>query len=148
MRRLGAMVSAGAIVLMAAGAAAQAKPSFAGEWKMVTSGGQGDPGVDLVITQDAATMTVDYRRGQPPAPAKVTYRLDDSARPNAAPPTRARWVGNGLVVTAATGAGEETRTFTLSGGDLVVATSLAPRRGGTTTVTTVTYKRYQRGFGG
>ena len=34
MRRVTAILSAAAVVLMAAGLAAQAKPSFAGEWKI------------------------------------------------------------------------------------------------------------------
>ena len=35
MRRVTAILSVAAVVLMAAGLVAQAKPSFAGEWKIV-----------------------------------------------------------------------------------------------------------------
>jgi hypothetical protein len=64
MRRVTAILSVAAVVLMAAGLVAQAKPSFAGEWKMVApGGGQGEPGVDLIITQGATAMTVEYMRG-------------------------------------------------------------------------------------
>ena len=38
MRRVTAILSVAAVVLMAAGLVAQAKPSFAGEWKMCRSG--------------------------------------------------------------------------------------------------------------
>jgi hypothetical protein len=52
-----------AVVLTAAGLRAQAKPSFAGEWKIDREAdggrGQGVPGVDLTITQGAASMTVE-----------------------------------------------------------------------------------------
>ena len=45
MRRVTAILSVAAVVLMAAGVVAQAKPSFAGEWKMVAANGQGvNPG--------------------------------------------------------------------------------------------------------
>ena len=48
MRRVTAMLSVAAVVLTAAGVVAQAKPSFAGEWKIVgdpdSGGGQAAPG--------------------------------------------------------------------------------------------------------
>ena len=59
----------------------------------------------------------------------------------------AMWPGHNLVVTTTTGAGEEKRTFSMTGDDLVVETS-APARTGAPNVTTVTYKRYERGHGG
>ena len=52
-----------------------------------------------------------------------------------------------LVVTTTTRAGEEKRTFSMEGGDLVVETSV-PARIGSPNVTKVTYKRYERGHGG
>ena len=58
------------------------------------------------------------------------------------------WAGNKLVVTTTTGAGEEKRTFSMDGGNLVVETSATARNGGAPNVTKVTYKRYERGFGG
>jgi hypothetical protein len=160
MRRVTAILSVAAVVLMAAGLVAQAKPSFAGEWKMVApGGGQGEPGVDLIITQGATAMTVEYMRGgQLPAPGKLTYNLDGSASKNmpagrgGGAPTeqvsKAMWAGNNIVVTTTTGAGEEKRTFSMDGGYLVVETSAPGRNGGAPDVTKVTYKKYERGFGG
>jgi hypothetical protein len=155
MRRVTAVLSLAAVVLMAAGVVAQTRPSFAGEWKMVIARGQGEPGVDLIITQDATAMTVEYMRGQ--APAKLTYKLDGSVSKNmmagrgGGAPTeqvsKAMWAGNNIVVTTTTGGGEEKRTFSMDGGDLVVETS-APARMGAPNITKVTYKRYERGHGG
>ena len=162
MRRVTAIVSVAAVVLMAAGLVAQAKPSFAGEWKLVADRGLGEPGIDLTITQSATAMTVEYRAGGPaPAPVKLTYNLDGSVSKNmttagrgGGAPTeqvsKAMWAANKLVVTTTTGAGEEKRTFSMEGGDLVVETSApAPARGGgAPNVTKVTYKKYERGYGG
>jgi hypothetical protein len=153
------MLSLAAIVLMTAGVVAQAKPSFAGEWKKVAADGQGEPGVDLIITQGAAAMTVEYTRGgQAPAPVKLAYTLDGSvsrnmmaSRGGGAPTeqvSKAMWAGNSVVVTTTTSAGEEKRTFSMDGGDLVVETSASVRNGGAPSVTKVTYKKYVRGFGG
>jgi hypothetical protein len=77
MRRVTAILSAAAVVLMAAGVVAQAKPNFAGEWKMMVARGQGEPGVDLIITQSATAMTFEYRAG-----VKLTYKLDGSESKN------------------------------------------------------------------
>ena len=160
MRRVTAILSVAAVVLMAAGLVAQAKPSFAGEWKMVADpAAQGEPGIDLTITQSATAMTVEYRAGgQAPAPVKLTYKLDGSVSKNmmagrgGGAPTeqvsKAMWAGNNIVVTTTTGAGEEKRTFSMEGGYLVVETSAPARNGGAPNVTKVTYKRYERGFGG
>jgi hypothetical protein len=158
MRRVTAILSVAAVVLMAAGLGAQAKPSFAGQWKMVVQNGQGVPGVDAIITQDATSMTVEYVRGQAPAPVKLTYKLDGSVSKNmmagrgGGAPTeqvsKAMWAGNNIVVTTTTGAGEEKRTFSMEGGNLVVETSAPARNGGAPNVTKVTYTRYVRGFGG
>jgi hypothetical protein len=156
MRHLTAILNMAAVVLMTASLAAQAKPSFAGEWKMVPpDGGQGEPGVDLIITQSATAMTVEYTRGQ--APAKLTYKLDGSASRNTstgrgggAPAeqiSKATWVASSIVLTTTTAAGEEKRTFSIEGGDLVVEIS-APVRSGAPKATKVTYKRYERGHGG
>ena len=104
-------------------------------------------------------MTVeDMGGGQAPAPVKLTYKLDGSVSKNmmagrgGGAPTeqvsKAMWAGNNLVVTTTTGAGEEKRTFSMDGGDLVVETSAPARNGGAPNVTKVTYKRYERGFGG
>jgi hypothetical protein len=158
MRRVAAILSVSAVVLMAAGVVAQAKPSFAGEWKKVTTDGQGEPGVDLTIRQSATAMTVEYRAGgQAPAPVTLTYKLDGSVSKNmmagrgGAPieeVSTAMWAANTLVVTTTTSAGAEKRTFAMEGGDLVVETSPAARGGGAPSISKVTYKRYERGHGG
>ncbi len=163
MRRVTAILSVAAVVLMAAGLAAQAKPSFAGEWKIVADpaadggGGRGGgPGMDLTITQGATAMTLEYMK--PPAPVKLTYKLDGSVSKNmmagrgGGAPTeqvsKAMWAGNTLLVTTTTGAGEEKRTFSMDGDYLVVETSAPARNGGAPNITKVTYQRYERGFGG
>ena len=163
MRRMTAILSVAAVVLMAAGLVAQAKPSFAGEWKIAGDpdggGGRGGPGSDLTIGQDATAMTLEYRGdGQAPAPVTLTYKLDGSVSKNpmagrggGAPieqVSKAMWAGNNLVVTTTTGAGEEKRTFSIEGGYLVVETSAPARNGGAPNITKVTYKKYERGFGG
>lgn len=130
MRRVTAMLSVAAVVSMAAGLIAQAKPSFAGEWKMVAANGQGEPGVDLIITQGATSITVEYKRGGPAKASKAT------------------WAANNLVVITTTGAGEEKRTFSMEGSNLVVETSAPARAGGAPNITKVTYQRYERGHGG
>lgn len=141
MRRVTAILSMGAVVLMAAaGVVAQAKPNFAGEWKKAGAPGSSQPGVDLTITQSATAMTVEYRAGsEAPAPVKLTYQLDGSG---------SKWAANKLVVTTKTSAGEEKRTFWMEGGDLVVETSTPARAGAAANTTKVTYRKYQRGHGG
>ena len=165
MRRVTAILSVAAVVLMAAGLVAQTKPSFAGEWKIAADppdggGGRGGgPGVDLTITQGATAMTLEYMGGgQAPAPVKLTYKLDGSVSKNmmagrgGGAPTeqvsKAMWAGNNIVVTTTTGAGEEKRTLSMEGGCLVVQTSAPARYFGAPNVTKVTYKKYERGFGG
>jgi hypothetical protein len=163
MRRVTAMLGVAAVVLMADGLVAQAKPSFAGEWKIAADpdrgGGLGEPGKDLTITQSATAMTVEYRAGgQAPAPVKLTYDLDGSVSKNVmagrvgGAPTeqvsKAIWAANKLVVTTMTGAGEEKRTFSTEDGNLVVETAAPARNGGAPNITRVTYKKYERGHGG
>lgn len=165
MKRVAASLSVAAVILMAPGLVAQAKPSFAGEWKIVANppdGGDGrgsGPGIDLTIKQGATAMTLEYRGGgQAPAPVKLTYNLDGSVSKNmmagrgGGAPTeqasKAMWAGNKIVVTTTTGAGEEKRTFSMDGGYLVVETSAPSRDGRAPNVTKVTYKKYERGFGG
>ncbi len=158
MRCVTAILSVAAAVLMVAGLAAQAKPSFAGEWKLVADSGLGEPGIDLTITQGATAMTVELRAGgQAPAPVKLTYTLDGSVSKNmvaggSSVPieqvARAMWTGNNIVVTTTTGAGEEKRTFSIEGDNLVVETSAPARDGRAPNLTKLTYKRYERGHGG
>lgn len=162
MKRVATILSVAAVALMAAGLVAQTKPSFAGAWKIAADpdggGAQGTAGVDLTITQVASAMTLEYRGdGQAQAPVKLTYKLDGSASKNmmasrGGAPTeqssKATWSGNNLVVTTTAAAGEEKRTFSMEGGNLVIETSAPGRNGGARNVTKVTYKRYERGFGG
>jgi hypothetical protein len=161
MRRVTAILSAAAVVLLSAGLFAQAKPSFAGEWKIAADpadggdGRSGGPGVDLIVTQDAAAMTVEYAK---PLPVKLTYKLDGSVSKNVLPGrggaapieqvSKAMWAGNNIVVTTTTGAGEEKRTFSRDGSDLVVETSAPARSGSASKISRVTYQKYVRGFGG
>ena len=89
---------------------------------------------------------------------KLTYKLDGSVSKNMMPgrgggaPTeqvsKAMWAGNNIVVTTTTSAGEEKRTFSMDGGNLVVETSAPARNGGAPNITKVTYQTYERGFGG
>ena len=155
MRRVTVVLSVAAVVLMAAGVVAQVKPSLAGEWKMV--GDLVGPEGDLTITQNATTMTLEGG-DQTPAPVKVTYKLDGSVSKNmmtgrgGGAPTeqvsKAMWAANKLVVTTTTGAGEEKRTFSMEGGNLVVETSAPAHAGRAPNVTKVTFKRIERGHGG
>ena len=156
MRRATAILSVAAVVLMASGLGAQAKPSFAGEWKMSVGELVGPEG-DLIITQNATTMTLEGG-DKTTAPGKNTYKLDGSVSKNmmvgrgGGAPTeqtsKAMWAGNNIVVTTTTGAGEEKRTFSMEAGNLVVETASPARAGGAPNVTKVTYKRIVRGHGG
>jgi hypothetical protein len=165
MRRLTAILSFVAAFLVVADVFAQAKPSFAGEWKIATNqaddgGGRGGgPGLDLVITQDATSMTVEYVRGPAPASAKLTYKLDGSVSRNTIYGSgrsgastelvsKAVWAGSAIVVTTTTGSGEEKRTFSIDAGYLVIETAAAAAKGGVQTTSKVVYQRYERGFGG
>jgi hypothetical protein len=139
MRRVtAAILSMAAIVLMVAGLGAQAKPSFAGEWKMAIGELVGPEG-DLIITQNATTMTLDGG-DKTPAPGKRTFKLDGSDSKN----TKTTWAGNNLVLTTTTRAGEEKLTFSMEAGNLVVETSAR----GAANATKVTFKRIIRGHGG
>jgi hypothetical protein len=83
MRRVTAILSVAAVVLMAAGLVAQGKPSFAGDWMMVGPDGRGDPRATFTITQSATAMTLEYKGcHQEPPSGKLTYKLDGSASKN------------------------------------------------------------------
>lgn len=167
MRCVTAILSVAAVALTGVGLVAQprpdfvdqAKPSFAGEWKLNVPMGQGEPGADLTVTQTPTAITFAYRASsQGPAPGKFTYKLDGSenknivAGPSGGAPTeqasKATWAGSKLVVTTTTGVGEETRTFSTDGVYLLVEISASGRNGGAPNVTRFTYQRYERGFGG
>lgn len=161
MRRITAMVSAAAVVLMTAGLFAQAKPSFAGKWTRVVDaaapapggggrGGGGGLGMDLTIGQDATTLTIEYMGGgQAPAPVKLVYKLDGSESKNSVPgrggvmeqTAKASWTGNTLSVNTTMMNGEQKRTFAIEGDSLVVETVQPGRDGGPGTPTKLTYKK-------
>jgi hypothetical protein len=162
MRRVTSVLSVAAIVLTMAGLAAQAKPSFAGKWTMdpasapPAGGGRGGRGgglgMELTITQDASTMTINYMGGgQNPAPVTLTYKLDGTESKNmmagrgGGAPTeqvsKATWTGNTLTVVTTTGFGEQKRVFAIEGGNLTVETTAPGRDGGPGTPTKVTYKK-------
>jgi hypothetical protein len=115
--------------------------------------GQGAPGADLTIVQNNTAMTLAYRDG-----TKFTYTLDGSASRNVmhgrnggAPVEQvatARWAGNTIVVTTATTAGNERRTFSMQGEYLVVETTAPAPSGGAASPAKVAYQPYVRGFGG
>jgi len=158
MRRVKAILSVVAAVLMTAGVFAQARPSMAGDWMAIGPDGRGDPGATMTITQSATAMTLEYVGcDQRAAPAKLTYALDGSVSRNrmvggGGTPTdqvsKATWVGNKVVVTTTTASGDEKRTFSLEGDDLVVETSAPGRNGGAPNVARVTYTKYECGVGG
>jgi hypothetical protein len=149
-----------------AGLAAQAKPSFAGKWVMDPAsapappaggggggrgGGRGGGlGMELTISQDANTMTIEYMGGgQNPAPVKLVYKLDGTESKNTVAGrggqmeqvAKASWTGNVLTVATTMAAGEQKRTFTLEGGNLVVETTTPGREGGAPTTAKVVYKK-------
>ena len=153
------MVSAAAVVMMATGLFAQAKPSFAGKWSRVADaaapapggrGGGGGLGQDLTITQDAATLTIEYMGGgQTPAPVKLVYKLDGSESKNSVPgrggvteqTAKASWTGSTLTVNTTMMNGEQKRTFAIEGGNLVVETVQPGRDGGPGMPMKITYKK-------
>ena len=164
MRRITALMSVAAVVLMTAGLFAQAKPSFAGKWTRDAAsapappaggggggrGGGGGLGMDLTITQDASTLTIEYMGGgQAPAPVKLVYKLDGSESKNmmmgrggpAEQVSKAAWAGSTLVITTTTANGEQKRVFAMEGGNMTVETTAPGRDGGPGTPMKVTYKK-------
>ena len=89
-------------------------------------------------------MTVEYRAAR----AKLHLQARWLGERGGPARSKATWAANNLVVTTTTGAGEEKRTFSMEGGNLVVETSAPARAGGAPTITKVTYQRYERGLGG
>jgi hypothetical protein len=134
MRCMTAPVFFTAIVTMAPGLVAQAHPSLSGIWVtefVRTTNGSG-LGRELTITQDGKTLTLEYvTAGEKPTPQKLTYKLDGTESRNVITAggqsteqiSKAAWSGKTLVVTTATTAGEQTRTFTLDGAHLAISTS-------------------------
>ena len=170
MKRMTAVLSVAAVVLMAAGVLAQAKPNFAGSWVMDApaapaagaapaggggggrgGGGRGGGGwgMEITIVQDATTLTVNGMAGG--AATKTVYKLDGTDSKNmvagrgGAEPTeqvsKAVWTGATLVITTTAQNGDTKRTLSMAGGDLVIDV-LAPGRGGGDPVPSkVTYKK-------
>jgi len=164
------MLTAVAMVLVAANAFAQAKPNFAGTWtREAPAGGGGAPGaggggggrgggfggggwgMEPTITQTATTLTVKYMGGgQTPTEITRTYKLDGSDSPNemagrggGAPTTvvsKATWNGDKLVIKTPGPNGDTTMTVSLVGGKLTIETAGMGRDGAPTT-NTATYTK-------
>jgi hypothetical protein len=114
-----------ALALVAQPADAQQRPDFSGEWTQTRpeGGGRGGPrgdmgsgwGPALAITQDAATLTVQYDvfvRGDLQPPLRFRYALDGSASRNAV------MMGRGIQ--------ERTSTATWQGDTLAITTVFEP----------------------
>ncbi len=116
MRRVVILMSAVAVVMLAAGVLAQAKPSFAGKWTLVPdpnappAGGRGGGafgglGMNPVITQDAATLTL--IRTTQAGEVKSAYNLDGTDSKNTmtfgensvVQVSKVKWDGSKLIIT-------------------------------------------------
>jgi hypothetical protein len=160
MKRMTAMLSAAALVVLTAGLMAQAT-NFAGKWTRQEDaagaaapgggrGGRGGFGQEVTITQDAKTITFDYMGGgQNPAPMKRVYNLDGSESKNTMnfggnaveQVSKATWEGGKLVITTTMQNGESKQVLSLTGGNLVVEQTAPGRGGGAPTTTSITYKK-------
>jgi hypothetical protein len=166
MKRAAVLVSALALVVYAVGLSAQAKPNFAGKWTMQMDpnaappaggggggggrGGRGGgavSGMEVTITQDANTLTIEKMQGQ--NPVKLTFKLDGSESKNTVQgrggaveqTSKAAWDGAKLTITttADMGRGPMTtkQTLSLEGGNLVAENFGADG----TSMAKVTYKK-------
>jgi len=171
MKRAAVLVSALALVVYAVGLSAQAKPNFAGKWTMQADpnaappatppaggggggGGRGGgrgafAGMEMTITQDANTVTVERAMGQA-GNAKFTYKLDGSESKNMAPGrggemaeqvAKAMWDGAKLKVTTTGANGDTVQVLSMDGANLKVETTAPARGGGAPTTTSATYKK-------
>ena len=164
MKRMTAMLSAAAVVIMAASLLAQAKPNFAGKWTMDAPaagapaggggrgggfGGGGGWGMAPTITQDATTLTVEYMGGgQAPAPVKLVYKLDGTESKNtvqgrggpAEQVSKAVWDGATLKITTTTANGDQVRVISMEGAKLAISTTQNGRDGAPAT-TKITYSK-------
>jgi hypothetical protein len=156
MKRATILMSALAVVLYTIGISAQANPSFAGKWTMdapAAAPGGGAPGgggggrggrggggpvsgMEVTITQDATSLTIDKvqagRGGAEPTPIKLTYKLDGSETKNSVAmrgatveqTSKAVWEAGKLTISTTSdfGNGPMTtkQTLSLEGGNLVV----------------------------
>ncbi len=149
MKRAAVMISALAVVLYTVGMGAQAKPNFAGKWMMEAPAGGGAPGgggggggrgrggrggavsgMEVTITQDANTLTIDKMQGQ--NPVKLTFKLDGSESKNTVAgrggeveqTSKAMWEGSKLTISTTMDMGGQAMTtkqsLSLEGGNLIV----------------------------
>jgi hypothetical protein len=165
MKRITAVLSAVAVaVFFTASVMAQAKPNFAGKWVMEAPAGGAAPGAggpggggrggrgggwgqNVTISQDATTLTVEYTQGE--NPVKLIYKLDGTESKNMVmgrggqteQVSKAAWAADKLVITTTTQFGEQKRTLSLTGGNLVIEQANPGRDGGAGTTTTITYKK-------
>jgi hypothetical protein len=168
MKRITAVMSAAAVVMMTIGVFAQARPNFAGKWAMQPPAegapaagggggggrggfGRGGFGQEVTITQDASTITMEYMQGRG-GMQKRTYKLDGSESVNQvmgrggemAPQTsKAMWEGNKLSITTTTQFGETKQVLSMEGADLVVEQTAPGRGGGDPVTTKMVYKKAQ-----
>ncbi len=151
MKRAAVLMSALAVVLYTVGMNAQAKPNFAGKWAMEMPAGGGAPGgggggggrggrggrgggavsgMEVTITQDANTLTIEKMQGQ--NPVKLTIKLDGSDSKNTVmgrggemeQTQKAMWEGNNLTITTSMDMGgnpvSTKQTLSMEGGNMVV----------------------------
>ena len=164
MRRATAVIGALAMVVASASVFAQVKTSFAGKWVLVPpadapaggggggggrGGGRGGFGMEFTIEQTDKTITI-IRMGQDNTPMPTVYSIGGETKVSmpgrgggAATEvvTKTAWEGNTLVMTTANPNGEQKRVLSLSGGNLMIATTNPGREGGAPTTTTLTYKK-------
>jgi hypothetical protein len=169
MKRAAVLMSALAVVLYTVGMSAQAKPNFAGKWTMEMPAGGAMPGggapggggrggrgggrggavsgMEVTITQDANTLTINKTQGQNPVTLKINLNGSDS--PNTITTGRgemrqtlmAVWEGDKLTITTSMDMGNgptsTKQTLSLEGGNLVVENFGADG----TAMAKVTYKK-------
>ena len=153
----------------AASLAAQAKPDFSGKWVMDPAsapaapaggggggggrgGGRGGGGgagfgQEFTATQDAKMLTISRMQGDQTVTAM--YNLDGSESKNTVQGrggaqeqvSKAAWDGAKLVITTTTQFGEQKRTLSMEGGNLVIEQSQPGRDGGAPTVAKLVYKK-------
>lgn len=160
-RAVATVISAAAVVLLAASLAAQA-PNFSGSWTPdadknpapANAGGGGGGrgggrggfgGGPMTITQDAKTFKVERAAGRNGAATPQVYNLDGSESKitmgqNEATAT-AKWDGSTLVITTKTANGENVAKYSMDGADLKVETTSPGRNGGEPTTRTTWYKK-------
>ncbi len=153
----------------AASLAAQAKPDFSGKWVMDPAsapappaggggvgggggrgGGRGGGagfGQEFTAKQDATSLTITRMQGDQTVTA--TYKLDGSESKNTVAGrggqqeqvSKASWDGAKLVIVTTTQFGEQRRTLSMEGGNLVNETSQPGRDGGAPTTAKLVYKK-------